>query len=273
VQKRAPDAEVSSSAPNAGWRRKIVPREGYRLELIDQVASKRTGVLQLIKGVFMLPRSILQSLRLVRRERPSVAVSVGGYAAAGDLAAWLSARTDHRHGAKRGAGRPTAARQSWRRKPFRRTNVRAPTLARNHSRRHSRGPQIAAALSSSVAHTQPAILVFAVPGRAAINDVVVRCAPQWVKRGWKVVPIGATDFASVSAQYAGSGVDARNSFTHGCEYQAADVVICRAGASSLANGAGRKTRVLIPLPTATASPEQRMPRPSSMPAPACCFRS
>src|SRR5262249_46103609 len=87
--KRAPNAEVFFVGTERGLEKKIVPKEGYRLELIDQVGLKRTGVLQLLKGLLLLPKSIFQSLQLVRREKPAVAIGVGGYASGpAILAAW-----------------------------------------------------------------------------------------------------------------------------------------------------------------------------------------
>src|SRR4029079_8780983 len=97
-------------------------------------------------------------------------------------------------------------------------------------------PAIAQALGKTETHTQPSVLIFGgSQGARAINNIVVQAAPGWVKRGWRVVhQTGAADFATMQKQYEGSGVDVRE-FIHdmAAAYQASDVIVCRAGASSL----------------------------------------
>lgn len=64
-----------------GIETRAVPKAGFDLELLPVVGLRRTGVLGLIKGLAMLPLALWRALALVRRFRPDVAVSCGGYAA------------------------------------------------------------------------------------------------------------------------------------------------------------------------------------------------
>ncbi len=63
-----------------GLESKVVPREGYPLELIRAQGLKGKGLLGLIKGLLLLPMAFIESLRILRRQKPDVVVGVGGYA-------------------------------------------------------------------------------------------------------------------------------------------------------------------------------------------------
>ncbi|MCC6810065.1 MAG: undecaprenyldiphospho-muramoylpentapeptide beta-N-acetylglucosaminyltransferase [Deltaproteobacteria bacterium] len=255
---RAPKGEVFFVGTERGLEVKIVPAAGYRLELIDQVGIKRRGLVQTLKGLFMLPKSILQSMRIVRREKPAVAVGVGGYAAGpAILAAWLLRvptlilepnavpGLTNRILAKiaRVAISPYERAAAY----FGKKLVKAGIPVR---------PQIANALKTAAATAQArrGVLVFGgSQGAKAINDAVMQAAPRWAQSGVRVVhQTGPADRARVEAAYAGMGIDVRD-FIHdmAAEYAACDLVVCRAGASSLAELAlCGKPAVLIPLPTA-----------------------
>ena len=84
---RAPNAEVFFVGTARGLENKVIPAQGLRLLLIEQVGLKNRGVSGLLKALLMLPRSFLQSLAIVRREKPAVALGVGGYAAGPAMAA------------------------------------------------------------------------------------------------------------------------------------------------------------------------------------------
>jgi UDP-N-acetylglucosamine--N-acetylmuramyl-(pentapeptide) pyrophosphoryl-undecaprenol N-acetylglucosamine transferase len=252
----APQGEVFFVGTERGLETKIVAAAGYRLELIDQVGIKRRGLTQTLKGIFMLPKSIFQSMRIVRREKPAVAVGVGGYAAGpAILAAWLLRvptlilepnavpGLTNRILAKiaRVAISPYDRAAAY----FGKKLVKAGIPVR---------PQIANALKSAASTDQLTVLVFGgSQGAKAINDAVIGAAPGWVKQGVKVVhQTGPNDLPRVKEAYGSVVVDVRD-FIHdmAAEYAACDLVVCRAGASSLAELAlCGKPAVLVPLPTA-----------------------
>lgn len=63
-----------------GLEARVVPREGYPLEMIRAQGLKGKGFLGLLKGLFLLPMAFIESLRILRRQKPDVVVGVGGYA-------------------------------------------------------------------------------------------------------------------------------------------------------------------------------------------------
>jgi UDP-N-acetylglucosamine--N-acetylmuramyl-(pentapeptide) pyrophosphoryl-undecaprenol N-acetylglucosamine transferase len=63
-----------------GIEARVLPREGYPLELIDASGLKRMGWGKLSLGLARLPRAFWQSTRIIQKFRPDVVVGVGGYA-------------------------------------------------------------------------------------------------------------------------------------------------------------------------------------------------
>ncbi len=253
---QAPNGEAFFVGTERGLEVKIVPAAGYRLELIDQVGIKRRGLTQTLKGVFMLPRSIWQSLRIVRREKPAVAVGVGGYAAGpAILAAWLMRvptlilepnavpGLTNRILAK--IARIAISPYDRAAAHFGKKLVKAGIPVR---------PQIAKALAANTTARsgKPSVLVFGgSQGAKAINDAVITAAAKW--ESFHVVhQTGPGDFERVKQAHAGRDVDVKAFIDDmAAEYAACDVVVCRAGASSLAELAlCGEPAGMIPLPTA-----------------------
>ena len=80
VTTRHPDNEVLFIGTARGLETSIVPREGYRLELIDVQGLKGKGLFGVVRGLLRVPRAMLQAYRILRREKPHVVIGVGGYA-------------------------------------------------------------------------------------------------------------------------------------------------------------------------------------------------
>src|SRR5438105_10540783 len=90
VKTRHPRNDVLFVGSARGLEAKVVPKSGFKLELIDVGPLKRQGLLGLIKGLFKLPLAFFQSVRILRKFDPDVVVGVGGYASGPlVLAAWL----------------------------------------------------------------------------------------------------------------------------------------------------------------------------------------
>src|SRR5690606_34353094 len=69
---------------------RVVPQQGYGLDLIEVSGIKGRGIKGLISGLLRLPRAWLQSRRIIREFDPDVVVGVGGYASGPIVAtAWL----------------------------------------------------------------------------------------------------------------------------------------------------------------------------------------
>src|SRR6266508_6580153 len=78
--RRDADAQILFVGTARGLETKIIPREGFNLELIDVAALKRVGFVNRVKSLLMLPKSFLDVRSLIKRVRPDVVIGVGGYA-------------------------------------------------------------------------------------------------------------------------------------------------------------------------------------------------
>ncbi|MEC9441159.1 MAG: undecaprenyldiphospho-muramoylpentapeptide beta-N-acetylglucosaminyltransferase [Myxococcota bacterium] len=74
------DIEVSFVGTEKGIESRVIPRLGYQLDLMDVQGLKGGGIGKL-KGALKLPAAGLEAMALVRKLKPSLVVSVGGYAA------------------------------------------------------------------------------------------------------------------------------------------------------------------------------------------------
>jgi UDP-N-acetylglucosamine--N-acetylmuramyl-(pentapeptide) pyrophosphoryl-undecaprenol N-acetylglucosamine transferase len=79
-KKRDPQTRIIFVGTARGLEAKIVPREGFELELIDVAALKRVSPAQRIKSLLLLPRSFLTIRSLIKRVEPDIVIGVGGYA-------------------------------------------------------------------------------------------------------------------------------------------------------------------------------------------------
>ncbi len=78
-QRRDPQNEIVFVGTAQGLETKIVPREGFKLELIRVAALKSVSMLKRIKSLLLLPGSFFEVWGLLRRIRPNVVIGVGGY--------------------------------------------------------------------------------------------------------------------------------------------------------------------------------------------------
>jgi UDP-N-acetylglucosamine--N-acetylmuramyl-(pentapeptide) pyrophosphoryl-undecaprenol N-acetylglucosamine transferase len=90
VKTRHPRNDVLFVGSAKGIEAREVPKAGYPLRIIDVGPLKRQGLFGTLKGLFRLPRSLFQSMKILKQFDPDVVVGVGGYSS-GPLvmAAWL----------------------------------------------------------------------------------------------------------------------------------------------------------------------------------------
>lgn len=87
---REAGSEVLFVGTEQGIEGKVLPKERLPVRFITVGRLKGMGIGSVIKTLITLPRSLVQSVRLLRKERPQVVVGVGGYASGPvALAAWL----------------------------------------------------------------------------------------------------------------------------------------------------------------------------------------
>ncbi len=79
-KRRNPKCEVIFVGTARGLETKIVPREGFALELIEVAALKGVSIAKRGRSLLMLPKSFFAVRSLLRKYRPDVVIGVGGYA-------------------------------------------------------------------------------------------------------------------------------------------------------------------------------------------------
>ncbi len=87
LAERIAQCEVLFVGTDRGLERKIVPSEGFRLMTIRSAGIAGKSLLGRLKGMALIPASVVQSLALVSRTRPGLVIGVGGYSSGPVIAA------------------------------------------------------------------------------------------------------------------------------------------------------------------------------------------
>ncbi len=263
VTTRQKGNEVLFVGTARGIEARVVPELGYPLQLIDVAGLKGKGLFGIARGLFRLPVALYQSIGILRRFQPDVAVGVGGYASGPVLvAAWLMRKpiavleqntvpgvTNRLLG--RIANQVYVTFESSKRY-FPRRKVLA---LGNPIRRQLLENFLRSKIDSNARFN---ILVLGgSQGAHALNLRMVEAAGNFgtLKDRVKVVhQTGAADEQLVAKGYLDIGIDADvRAFIEDMSsaYQRADLVVCRAGATTLAEVmVAKKASILIPYPYA-----------------------
>ncbi len=262
---RQPGVEVTFVGTAAGVESRVIPREGLTLDVIRSAGLKGKSLPALVRGVALLPLSALDAWSVLSRRRPSVVIGVGGYSS-GPVVLLAALR-----------GIPTLLMEQNAVPGF--TNrslarvVRAAAVTGQGSTSIfgdrafvSGNPVRPEFFEDEEAHDEgdspPAaarVLVFGgSQGAHAINVAMVEAASRLAAAAPRLEithQTGERDLEMVRDGYRRAGLEARvEPFLYAMdrEMKSADVVVCRAGATTLAEltAAGRPS-ILVPLPTAT----------------------
>lgn len=261
MRAKDPQLEVHFVGTATGLETKIVPRENFPLHLIDVgKLNHGGGLISKLRTVLGIPRALLQSAALLFELKPEVVLGVGGYVSGPFvLAAAL-------FGFRAAIWEPNAKpglTNRWLSRFVRRSYVVFDEAS--HELRSREVLPVGLPVRREIEDAAPApraegefrVLVFGgSQGARAINRAVseaVRSGATW-RQGIVIRhQTGALDFAEIAKAYEGlSGVEARE-YLHDmdAQYAWADLVVCRAGASTVAElAAARKPAILVPLPTA-----------------------
>jgi UDP-N-acetylglucosamine--N-acetylmuramyl-(pentapeptide) pyrophosphoryl-undecaprenol N-acetylglucosamine transferase len=79
IKELSPDAVVECIGAGKPLEERIIVSAGFKRHIIKSVGIKRGGLLGAIKFLQLFPRSLLQTVSLLRRFKPDVVVGVGGY--------------------------------------------------------------------------------------------------------------------------------------------------------------------------------------------------
>lgn len=80
LRARDPGAEIRFVGTRRGIEARVLPQLGWNLDLIEVSGLKTVGALGALRGVLRLPRALWQARRVVRRFAPDAVIGVGGYA-------------------------------------------------------------------------------------------------------------------------------------------------------------------------------------------------
>lgn len=245
-----------------GLEARVVPKSGFKLELIDATGVKGRGIAGLIGGLLRVPKALLQSVKILREYGPDVVVGVGGYAS---FPVVLAAAL---------LGIPTAVQEQNALPGL--TNrilgklVRAVFVSFDEASRffprgktQNVGNPIRKALMENflrpqARHDRFKILIFGgSQGAHAINVAAVEAMKPLADLRARIEILhqtGARDIEATRKGYADAGVNAQVvEFIDdmSAAYAASDLVICRSGATTLAElTCCKKAAVLIPFPFA-----------------------
>ena len=269
---RARGGEVLFVGTERGIEARVLPEQGWPLAKIDATGIKGRGLKGLLLGLLRLPRAWWQSLRIVREFRPDVVVGVGGYAS-GPVVATAAMLM-----------RPTAILEQnsipgitnrLLSRVVRRVFCTFPDRGNFFPRRKVvltgnpiRRPILAAlqaageGMATHDPRRPPRLFVFGgSQGARAINDQIVAALPQLLTQ----VPTleiwhqtGRGEAERIREGYAALGLHeprvrvAEFLTDMATPYAWCDLVLCRAGATSLAElAAAGRPAVLVPFPHAT----------------------
>jgi UDP-N-acetylglucosamine--N-acetylmuramyl-(pentapeptide) pyrophosphoryl-undecaprenol N-acetylglucosamine transferase len=259
LRRRLPEVIVTFAGTDRGIERTVVPREGFELDVLRSAGLKGMSIGSFIRGLSLLPLSGLDAWRIVSRRQPQLVIGVGGYSS-GPVVLVAAIRRIPTMVLEQNAvpgftNRALAPLVSGAAVTFEATRAyfgRRGFVTGNPVRPEFFDPTPAAIGGP------PRILIFGgSQGAHAINMAMVAAAPRLAAhRGGLAIThqTGERDLERVRSGYRDAGVEARVEpflFAMDREMKSADLVICRAGATTLAEltAAGRPS-ILVPLPTA-----------------------
>lgn len=261
-QKRDSQNRVIFIGTRRGIEHRLLGTLGYELKLIDVEGVKGRGLKALIKGAYAIPISMMQSRRILVDFRPDVVIGVGGYASGpAVMAAYLMGCPTAIAEQNALAGNTNRIlgkfvdqifltyEQSKGKFPARKISVTGNPVRAAFDARLSEAPKTCEFRQ---------ILIFGgSQGAAAINQTVVAMLPMLQKiqdRVRVVHQTGERDWEAVRQAYEQAGIEAEVRpfiVDMASAYAASDLIICRAGATSLAEiTVAGKASVLIPFPYA-----------------------
>src|SRR5258708_5170499 len=79
VVRRVPGARVTFAGTSRGLEARVVPREGFELDVIRSAGLKGKSLASRARGSALLLPGLLDAWRIVSKRRPDVVIGVGGY--------------------------------------------------------------------------------------------------------------------------------------------------------------------------------------------------
>jgi UDP-N-acetylglucosamine--N-acetylmuramyl-(pentapeptide) pyrophosphoryl-undecaprenol N-acetylglucosamine transferase len=298
---RNANAQITFAGTARGIEARVIPREGFGLDLIRSSGLKGKSLTTAIRGALIAPVSLIDAWSIVSQRKPDLVIGVGGYSsgpvvlvaslrgvptmvleqnAVPGLTNRLLARF-----VRAAAVTFDSTKTFFGEKGFVSGNpVRAEFVAdapevrlppsRPQGASASRAEAIGGGGKPDTTNPTEAkgdepsgvqVLVFGgSQGAHAINLAMVEAAPELAAGSPRLRlthQTGERDVEMVRAAYAAAGIQADVQpffYDMGRRVGAADLIICRAGATTIAEiSAAAKPAILIPLPTATDDHQRR----------------
>lgn len=258
-----PNSQVLFIGTAAGLEATVLPELGLSLETINISGIAGRGLLERLRVVPSLFKSVRHSLDILKKFQPDVVVGVGGYASGPALlAADLSGIPFliHEQNAEFGITNRFLARRA------KRICLSFPPRDGKgvmHGRTVLTGNPVRCGIAEvgEIPAEERTLLVFGGSrGAQAINDAVVAILPELTRLcpDLRIIhQTGSSDYERIRASYCAMGISTENLFPFlhdmASAYAQAHLVLCRSGATTLAEltAAGRPA-VLIPYPYAAA---------------------
>jgi UDP-N-acetylglucosamine--N-acetylmuramyl-(pentapeptide) pyrophosphoryl-undecaprenol N-acetylglucosamine transferase len=262
IMRRDESAKVQFVGTARGLETRLVPQAGFELMLIESAGLKNVSLGARMKGLVILPKSFFSTRKLLRQFQPDVVVGAGGYVSGPVV---LTAALTNR---------PTLVMESnalpgWTNRMLARFVDRA-AVSFEQALPYFRGkakvtgnPVRREFFEIPPKRREPgkfSLLVFGgSQGARAINEAMIEALPR-LKEITSELRIkhqtGAADFEKVKAAYAAAGwdegADVRSYIDNMmADFAAADLVLCRAGATTTAELiAAGKASIMVPFPHA-----------------------
>jgi len=265
--RRDPSTVVSFVGTASGIEARVVPREGFELDLIQVTGLKGKSRVERAIGFGLLPIAAIDACRVILKRKPDVVVGVGGFAS-GPVVAFAALFGYPTMLLEQNALPGITNRLLSRVVRAAAVNFEAALayfpdtgfVAGNPVR-----PEFFPAANeeandqTSTPRDAARVLIFGgSQGAHAINVAMVEAAPRLAASGIRAAithQTGERDLDLVRTAYQRAGIAARVEafiFQIDGEMKAADVVLCRSGATTLAELAASGTpAILVPLPTST----------------------
>jgi UDP-N-acetylglucosamine--N-acetylmuramyl-(pentapeptide) pyrophosphoryl-undecaprenol N-acetylglucosamine transferase len=74
-----PDAEISFAGTARGIEARVIPREGFPLDLLRSSGLKGKSIADRARGMSLVPLGLADAWRIVSMRRPDLVIGVGGY--------------------------------------------------------------------------------------------------------------------------------------------------------------------------------------------------
>ncbi len=267
LQRRDQATVVTFVGTAAGLESKVIPREGFVLDVIRVAGLKGKSRMTRLRGLLLLPMAAVDAWRVLSRRRPSVVVGVGGFSSGPVLALAALRRCPTlllEQNALPGITNRLLA-------PLvRAAAVNFPEALRYFPRTgFVAGNPVRAEFFEPLAETASdgnvrVLIMGGSQGAHAINVAMTQAAPALAASGVRLAithQTGERDLAAVREAYASAGLTVRVEpflYEMDREMKQADVVVARAGATTLSElAASGRPAILVPLPTAADDHQRR----------------